>query len=100
MSILNPVKSWRNQKKIKSLLGQVGKIVSYSLIHVPPAGFEAQAPYPVVLVDLGNKRLLGQLVDYKNEELKIGQKVRSIIRRIKEPDDEGVIPYGIKFKPV
>jgi len=50
--MLSPVKIWRNQKKTASLIGKTGKIVSWTVIRVPPADFTDQAPYPVVLVEL------------------------------------------------
>ena len=62
--MISPVKIWRNQKKIASLLGKTGKIVSWTTIRTPPAGFAEQAQYPVVLVELDNKdRVMAQLVD-------------------------------------
>ena len=96
--MISPVKLWRNQKQIRELLGKVGEIISVTTIRVPPSRFENQAPYPVVLVDLGKKRCIGQLVDVDLSHIRLGQKVRAIIRRVREPDVEGVIPYGIKFK--
>lgn len=95
--MLSPVKLWRNQKKIRELLGQEGKIVSYTTIRIPPAGFEDQAPYVVILVDLGDKQQIGQLVDTDDRTVKIGQKVRAILRRVRKPTDDGVIAYGIKW---
>lgn len=98
--MLSPVKIWRNQKKTKALLGKEGRVVSCTYIRVPPLGFEAQAPYPVVIVDLGGKRTIGQLVDFSSTQLVTGQKVRAVLRRVYNPDPEGVIPYGMKFKPI
>ena len=98
--MLSPVKLWRNQKKTRTLLGKEGRVVSLTYIRVPPLGFEAQAPYPVVLVDLGNTRTIGQLVDFSEAQLKVGQKVKAVLRRVRAPDPEGVIPYGMKFKPI
>jgi len=101
MIINSPVKIWRKQKEISSLLGKRGKILSYTIIRVPPLGFERQAPYPVILVDLGKgEKRVGQLVDYKESDLKIGRVVEVVYRRIKEQDFEGVIQYGVKFKPI
>lgn len=98
--MLSPVKIWRNQKKIASLLGKTGTIVSWTLIRVPPSGFADQAPYPVALVELdGGGRIMAQLVDFEEKHLKFGQKVMTIIRRVTQPSLEGVIPYGIKVKP-
>lgn len=96
--MLSPVKIWRNQKSLRELLGKKGVVVSYTTIRVPLYGFENQAPYPVVLVKLKNQNYLGQLVDADLANLRIGQKVKAVLRRVREPDSEGVIPYGIKFK--
>lgn len=99
--MISPVKVWRHQKKVASLLGQQGRIISWTLIRVPPMGFEQEAPYPVILVELqGKERIIGQLVDWQENDLKTGKKVEAVYRRISKPDSEGVIPYGIKFRPV
>lgn len=101
MNRISPVKIWRHQKEIASFLGKEGKIISWTLIRVPPAGFEREAPYPVVLVELEKgARKIGQLVDWQDKDLMTGRKVRAVYRRAKQPDPEGIIPYGIKFKPI
>lgn len=97
----SPVKIWRNQKKITKMLGKYGKIISWTLIRVPPAGFAYQAPYPVVIVKLtGGRNIIAQLVDYEEPELKTGQKIVTVVRRTSRPDSGEVIPYGVKVKPV
>ena len=99
--MVSPVKVWRNQKKMREHLGKKGVVVSWTLIRVAPAGYEEQAPYPVVIVELTDKKkLVGQLVDWEEKNLVIGQKVEAVIRRIVHPDASGVIPYGIKFRPL
>jgi len=99
--MLSPVKLWRNQKKVGEMLGRTGKIVSWTIVRVPPADFSDQAPYPVVLIELDDGgRITAQLVDWEDRNLKIGQKVTTIVRRIIKPNTEGVIPYGIKVKPI
>ncbi len=99
--MLSPVKIWRNQKKVSALLGLEGKVISYTEIHVPPEGFKNQAPYVVALVKLRNGRgVVAQLVDYEPHQLVIGQKVKTVLRRTRDAGEEGVIPYGIKFKPI
>ena len=99
--MISPVKVWRNQGSIAKTLGKRGKIVSYTMIRVGPKGFESQIPYPVVLVEFNKgDRITGQLVDWEEKDLKIGKEVEAILRRIREPDPEGVIPYGIKFRPI
>lgn len=87
------------------MLGREGRVVAWTVIRVPPAGFSNLAPYPVVIVDIiGGGRIMAQLVDLPlgeagwNEDL-VGMKVRVIVRRMCEPTTEGIIPYGIKVKP-
>lgn len=97
----SPVKVWRNQKSIAGLLGKTGTVVAFTLIRVPPGGFSDQAPYPVVVVELeGSKRITAQLVDWQEADLQIGKKVITIVRRSTQPSTEGIIPYGIKVKPL
>jgi len=99
--MISPVKVWRHQKEIASYFGKEGKIISWTLIRVPPEGFINEAPYPIVLVKLSDKRrIIAQLIDWQKENLRIGQKVKAVYRRTRQPDSEGVIPYGIKFTPL
>jgi hypothetical protein len=96
----NPVKIWRSQKGMASLIGQKGKIISWTFIRVPPAGFESQAPYPVALVKLEDgKTIIAQMADYIEKDLRPGRKVVVIIRRTIQPESDGVISYGIKIRP-
>jgi len=99
--MISPVKIWRNQKRIRQLLGLKGKIVSFTKIFVPPAGFEAQAPYIVALVKLANgQNFTAQLVDWEDKHLQIGQKVKTVLRKTRDPGEEGIIPYGVKFRRI
>lgn len=99
--MISPVKIWRNQVKVRKLLNLKGKILTWTKIFVPPSGFENQAPYIVAVVKLasGDKKI-AQLVDFEEKHLKIGQKVKTILRKTRDPGTEGIIPYGIKFRPV
>ncbi len=96
--MISPVKLWRNQKNIKEIVGKTGIIISFTYIRVPPAKFADQAPYTVGLINFGKFNYIGQIVDTEPEQVKIGQQVIAIVRRVRQPDPEGVIPYGIKFK--
>ncbi len=99
--MISPVKIWRRQKEIRKSLGLKGKILAWTKIFIAGSDFKNKAPYPVVLIRLENgKRALGQLVDYEEKDLKTGGKVLVVLRRVREADEEGVIPYGIKFKPL
>ena len=97
----SPVKLWRNQKKIQNLVGKTGVVISWTKVRVPLAGFANQAPYPVVIVELTDgKRITAQLVDYDDADIRTGLVVRTVVRRVMEPDTDGIIPYGIKVRPV
>jgi len=97
----SPVKIWRNQKQIAHMLEREGTIVSWTVVRVPPAGFSNLAPYPVAIVNLaGGGRITVQLVDWVESDLIEGRRVKVIVRRICEPTTEGIIPYGVKVKPI
>lgn len=99
--MFSPVKIWRNQKHIVQRMGKTGKVVSWTMIHVPQESFKNQAPYPVVLIDLDSGgRITAQMVDWDGSHVKIGQKVTTAIRRITQPTDDSIISYGIKVKPI
>lgn len=99
--MISPVKIWRNQKHFTKLVGKTGIIISWTMIRVPPEGFSEQAPYPLALVELRDRtRIMVQIVDYNQEQLHPNQRVLTVIRRTIEETADGVIPYGIKAKPV
>ncbi len=96
----NAVKVWRRQQKNKGLLEKEGTIITWTRIVVAPPAFANYTPYVVVLVELTDKsRVYGQLVDFIEEDLKFGQKVKAVLRRAKDVSSSAVIEYGIKFKP-
>ncbi len=99
--MISPVKIWRRQKEIKKILGQKGKIITWTKIFTPSADFKKYAPYPVIMVEFEKKeKAYGQMIDWKEKDLKIGKKVIAVLRRVREGTVDGVIVYGIKFKPL
>lgn len=96
-----PVKLWRGQKAFAKQLGKTGTILYSTMIRIPSQRFSEVAPYPVVIVEMdeGEKRT-GQLVDFSEDQVKAGQKVITTFRKLPHDDPKGIIPYGIKFKPV
>ena len=99
--MISPVKVWRNQKYVARMIGKIGAIVSWTIIRVPPADFGYQAPYPVALVALSSgESICAQVVDYSENQLVIGQRVVTVVRRTIQSQIDGVIPYGIKVKPI
>jgi hypothetical protein len=81
-------------------LAEAGKIITYTVIRVPPQPFADQAPYALGIVELDDGvRLMGQVVDCGFDDLKIGKRVKVEFRRIYEEGEAGVIHYGYKFVP-
>lgn len=96
-----PVKIHRHQKETTSLIGKKGKIVVWTIIRIATKLFSSQAPYPVAIVKLDKgQQLIGQLVDWEEEDLKKGREVIAVLRRSWTEDKESVITYTIKFKPL
>lgn len=82
-------------------LPREGTLVTYTVIHVPPAGFQGQAPLVLGLVELeGGVRTMVQVADVPDlDALEIGMPVRLEFRRISEDGEAGLIFYGHKAVP-
>lgn len=80
------------------VLPRDGKVVTFTVIRVPPAGFTEQTPLPLALVELTNGvRLMVQIGDVEDPEtIEIGMPVRLEFRRISSDGEAGVIFYGHK----
>lgn len=78
-----------------------GKIHSFSIVETPTDDFKTIAPYAVAIIELKEgAKLTSQLVECDLDEIKIGDSVEMVFRKIREDGDDGVILYGFKFKPV
>ena len=81
-------------------LAERGKLLTYTIIRVPPCQFADQAPYAVAIVELDDgTRLTGQVVDCAFEDIKIGQRVKAEFRKLYDVGHAGIICYGYKFVP-
>ncbi len=96
----NTIASWRTIKGLHKELGKTGNIVVWTKIFVAPEGFSQQVPYVVAIVSFGEKRQTLQVVDFTEDQLKVGQKVVTVVRRIGTAGSEDVISYGLKVKPL
>lgn len=77
-----------------------GSIVSYTVIHTPPEGFEQFAPYAIGLIRLAEGPTVSGQVVGDHSLLSIGKKVKPVFRKMYEDGEGGVIHYGIKFEVV
>ena len=82
------------------VMRRTGKVLTYTIIRVPPAPFKDQAPYAVAVIEMDDgPRLMAQVVDCKEEELSVGQKVKLEFRRVTSDGEAGPINYGYKAVP-
>lgn len=89
----------RKGRIVEKVFSGKGKIYSYTLVSVPPEGFELEAPYILALVELDEGTLVtSQIVDCGRNEIEIGTPVEMVFRKIQEDGKEGLIHYGFKFK--
>jgi uncharacterized OB-fold protein len=78
-----------------------GTVYSYSEVHSAPAGLELEVPYVLAIVQLDEgPKLTAQLVECEGKDVKIGDKVEFVFRRIRQDDPEGLLHYGYKFRRV
>lgn len=90
----------KSRKLEKTKLKEAGKLVTYTIIRVPPKQFVDQAPYVVGIVKLDDGvQIIGQIVDCEFEDLKIGKRVKIEFRKIFEEGESGILCYGYKFVP-
>jgi uncharacterized OB-fold protein len=94
----------KSEFKPKKLSGR-GKIYSYTVIaagSAPPEFSEQEklaGSFPVAIIELEEGlRIVAQITDYEQEDLKIEAEVEAVFRKIYEEDK--VIRYGLKFRPV
>ena len=91
------VKLWRRQAEIRKYIGMTGKILSHTVVRVPVPGHKDMLPYVVGMIRLDdNQKIVCQVVGVVSGKIKDGLKIRIVLRRVREPTSEGVIPYGIK----
>jgi uncharacterized OB-fold protein len=81
-------------------LAEAGRLLTHTIIRVPPGPFEDQSPYAVGIAELDDGvRLTAQVVDCDFADLKVGMRVRLEFRKLSEEGEAGIIHYGYKFIP-
>ena len=90
------IKIWREKRERYKYLEQTGKVISFTKIYETPNGFNG--PYVVVMVEVGKRRVIGQLIGSVNQNIKIGDNVVGVVRRLRKPGKKEVIEYGVKWK--
>lgn len=79
----------------------IGKLITWSIVHGAPQGFEEYAPYIIGIVELeDDERITTQIVNVKKSQLKYGLKLKAVFRKIYQAGERGIIDYGLKFSPL
>jgi hypothetical protein len=89
-----------SQDMEETKLADTGKVLTYTIIRVPPHQFVDQAPYAVGIVKLDDGvKITGQIVDCDFEDIKVGLDVKVEFRKIYDVGESGILCYGYKFVP-
>lgn len=97
----SPSEIWRNHKKLHKYLNKKGKLLVWTKVSVAPQGFEDFVPYFSGIVEFEDgEKMPVQIIDTKEEKLKDGMKVITVIRKGKKVRPDEIIEYVIKVKSV
>lgn len=87
------------EKREEIKLSGKGEILTYTVVHSPLKPFALQVPYVMAIIELDEgPRVTAQIVSCDIEDVKIGSKVKSVFRKIREDGKSGIIHYGYKFE--
>jgi uncharacterized OB-fold protein len=82
-------------------LSRRGKVVTSTVIHVPPSDFHFQAPYAMAIVETPEgARLMAQVVDCDPAKVLPGMEVALEFRLLRKEGRAGILCYGHKGVPV
>jgi uncharacterized OB-fold protein len=90
----------RDRSSERVSLSRTGKVVTSTVIHVPPADFDTQAPYAIAIVETPEgARLMTQVTDCDPAEVGPGMNVSLEFRKIRREGHSGILCYGYKAIP-
>ncbi|MBD3362654.1 transcriptional regulator [Candidatus Dojkabacteria bacterium] len=77
------------------------KLITWSEVNAPPAGFEDMKPYIVGILEFKNgERITTQIVDVDYNKLQKGDVFIPTFRKYFEDGKDGIIHYGLKWTKV
>jgi|TARA_B100001750_G_C15418609_1_gene551724 uncharacterized OB-fold protein len=91
-------KSCNSANIVDEEMSKTGKLLSYTYLFETTNEFSHQIPILFGLIELENGvRLISQITDYQDRDVKIGKNVKAVFRKIREDDKSSQIHYGYKF---
>lgn len=82
----------------ESAMSGKGSIMSFTVIHTAPEGFEGSVPYAIGLVKLEEGPVVTAQISGDRDGLGIGKQVRAVFRKLYAHGSGGLIHYGFKFE--
>lgn len=102
---IQPASVWRQHNfsiaNLDRFIGQVGTVVSATCCEVPPPGW--QSPHWLAIVEFkSGKKVWRELLPITEvkDEVKIGDKVERVWRKLQKTANHELIVYGWKVKSV
>ena len=80
-------------------LPRTGRLLSYSVVYSVSQESRERAPIVIGLVDLGVARVIAEISDVAEGELRNGIQVEAVLRKVFEEGEAGLITYAVKFRP-
>ena len=83
-----------------TVLSRTGKVVTSTVVHVPPTEFTNEAPFSMAIIETPEgARLMLQVVDCEPQSVQPGMDVRFEFRLIRKEGNSGILCYGHKAVP-
>ena len=78
-----------------------GKVLTYTVVEIPPADFDSQKPYVNAVVELENgTRLTCMIAEAPPDDVDVGTEVELVFRRLQTGREWEVLQYGYKAQVV
>lgn len=78
-----------------------GRVLSFTRVYQPARGFRDTTGAITALIELREGLcLVAQLSDVNPDEVAPGLEVEMVVRRLRTDQEQGLIVYGYKFRPV
>jgi uncharacterized OB-fold protein len=95
---MKPAAYWRANKKWSQWIGRQGEVVAATRMQVAIPELAPWTPLSYALVDFADER--HEFLVAGQDEVQAGDRVECVLRKLGQPDEKGVIAYGIKVRKV
>lgn len=93
--LLNPANYWRKNKNWNYFVGKSGEVIFVTKVEVTSPELQSFLPYCFAIVEMDGERY--EFMGEKGVELKKGDKVEFVFRKVSDSSNASLINYGIKL---